>query len=192
MSFDIEKFHAISHGIEKSLREIPICRKIYETTSVPLVYMIAAMIACSLLTIYLLSGLRAITMLVATVYPAYKTLLAINSENKEDDTLWLCYWVFYGIFSTIESITDILLFWLPAYELLKMVLYVYLYAGNGAIVFYIKLLKPLVAKMQKLENQGMQAVNDLRDTVLNQAQAQAQTGTATATATQGAPPNKSE
>lgn len=101
------------------------------------------------------------------MYPAYRTLLAINSESKEDDTQWLCYWVFYGIFSTIESITDIFLFWVPAYELLKMVFYVYLYSMNGAQFLYIKLLKPLVLKMEQFDRQTNATVDQIKNTVLH-------------------------
>ena len=36
--------------------------------------------------------------MVAVIYPAWESMKAIDSENKDDDTLWLAYWVFYGGF----------------------------------------------------------------------------------------------
>lgn len=40
---------------------------------------------------------------------------AIESNNKDDDTKWLTYWVVYGLFSVAEFFSDIFLFWFPFY-----------------------------------------------------------------------------
>lgn len=43
------------------------------------------------------------------------SIKAIESNNKEDDTKWLTYWVVYGLFSVAEFFSDIFLFWFPFY-----------------------------------------------------------------------------
>lgn len=45
---------------------------------------------------------------------------AIETTNKEDDTQWLMYWAVYSFFSLLEFFTDIFLFWIPFYWLLKV------------------------------------------------------------------------
>lgn len=45
---------------------------------------------------------------------------AIESADKDDDTLWLTYWVVFAFFGVIEYFTDILLWWIPFYFFLKV------------------------------------------------------------------------
>merc|ERR1712235_153023 len=59
----------------------------------------------------------------AFAYPAFKSIKALESSNKEDDTKWLTYWVVYGFFSVMEFFSDIILSWLPFYYLAKMALF---------------------------------------------------------------------
>lgn len=54
------------------------------------------------------------------------SIKAIESNNKEDDTKWLTYWVVYGLFSVAEFFSDIFLFWFPFY-----------YAGKVINIFYV-------------------------------------------------------
>jgi len=50
----------------------------------------------------------------------YFRVKAIESPSKEDDTQWLMYWSVYSFFSLLEFFTDIFLFWIPFYWLLKV------------------------------------------------------------------------
>ncbi|XP_071436189.1 receptor expression-enhancing protein 5 isoform X1 [Pithys albifrons albifrons] len=52
-------------------------------------------------------------------YPAYVSIKAIESPNKDDDTQWLTYWVVYGVFSIAEFFSDIFLSWFPFYYMMK-------------------------------------------------------------------------
>ena len=45
---------------------------------------------------------------------------AIESVDKDDDTMWLTYWVVFAFFGVIEYFTDILLWWIPFYFFLKV------------------------------------------------------------------------
>lgn len=46
---------------------------------------------------------------------SYRSIKAIESSSKEDDTTWLTYWVVYGTFSVAEFFSDIFLYWFPFY-----------------------------------------------------------------------------
>merc|ERR1719383_1430368 len=61
-----------------------------------LAYVVVAVLMLMLGVIGLLFGSKAVTQCVAFIYPAYQTIKALKSTKKEDDTFWLCYWVFYG------------------------------------------------------------------------------------------------
>merc|ERR1711879_259592 len=90
---------------------------------IKVVHVLAAGCCLFLLMVYLFSGMRAITNLVAFVYPAWETLKALRTPDKKDDTKWLTYWVFYAVVQVMESITDLFFFWVPMYELMKMLIY---------------------------------------------------------------------
>eukprot|EP00457_Paulinella_chromatophora_P010816 gb/GEZN01010932.1/.p1 GENE.gb/GEZN01010932.1/~~gb/GEZN01010932.1/.p1 ORF type:complete len:225 (-),score=36.99 gb/GEZN01010932.1/:399-1073(-) len=95
-------------------------------------------------------GANAFCNLVGFVYPVYCSFKALKSDSKEDDTQWLTYWIVYGFFNTFESITDLLLAWIPFYYLLKIVFLVWLMAPQtmGATMVYKNLIEPQLAKYE--------------------------------------------
>jgi len=54
------------------------------------------------------------------LFIAVDSCKAIESESKDDDTLWLTYWVVFAFFGVMEYFTDILLWWIPFYFFLKV------------------------------------------------------------------------
>lgn len=79
-------------------------------------------------------------------YPAYKSLIALETDDKADDTQWLTYWVVFSTFNLIESVTDLLFNWIPLYYLVKTGVMIWLMhpTFKGASTVYTLLLKPFV------------------------------------------------
>ncbi|XP_075873932.1 receptor expression-enhancing protein 6 [Nelusetta ayraudi] len=94
-------------------------------------------------------------------YPAYHSIKAIESTAKEDDTQWLTYWVVYGLFSVVESVSDAFLFWFPFYYMSKCLFLVWCMAPvswNGSEMIYRQVIRPFFLKHQTAMDN---IVNDL-------------------------------
>lgn len=84
--------------------------------------------------------------MVGFVYPAYCSIKAIESTNKDDDTQWLTYWLIFALFKIIEGFADVFLSRLPLYFFMKMAFLVYLFypTTQGAKVLYENVIKVYV------------------------------------------------
>merc|ERR1712212_681508 len=94
------------------------------------------------------------------LYPAYSSIKAIESHNKDDDTKWLIYWVVFATFSMLESISDIIIGWLPFYWLSKCLFLVWCMSpANGSAIVYRMVILPIFreneAKIDKVVNKAV-------------------------------------
>lgn len=124
---------------------------------------VIAQVLLGLLSLYLIVGRAAqfVCNAIGFGYPAYKSLVALETSNKEDDSKWLTYWVVFAAFSVTEFFSDTLLFWFPLYWLAKVAFLLWCSAdipNNGSAVIYNRVIRPLFLQHKnKLSNDNNQA-----------------------------------
>ena len=82
--------------------------------------------------------------LVGFIYPAYMSIKAIDTKDKDDDTQWLTYWVVFALFILLEHLgIDGYIF---GYFVLKFTFLIWLLSPftRGAKVIYENVLTKLV------------------------------------------------
>lgn len=120
--------------------------KAEKLTGVKRIYLAQAVLG--ILSLYLIVGRAAqfVCNFIGFVYPAYKSLIALETTKHEDDTKWLTYWVVFAAFSVVEFFSDILLSWFPLYWLAKIIFLLWCCAdipNNGASILYSRIVRPL-------------------------------------------------
>jgi receptor expression-enhancing protein 5/6 len=125
--------------------------KLEAQTGVKRLYMAQVFIA--FMSLYMILGHFAALICngVGFIYPAYASIRALESKNKDDDTQWLTYWVVFAFFSVAEFFSDIIFSWFPFYWLAKIVFLVWCMlplASNGTTLVYTRVIRPVFMQNQ--------------------------------------------
>lgn len=78
--------------------------------------------------------------------PAYSTYKALRQKAPTNRLIWLRYWVVFGFYHAITSLTDFILFWLPLYSSTKIMMLLWLASSkaSGAQIVYNFAVVPLL------------------------------------------------
>lgn len=140
--------------VRTTIFKYPITKKyaeiVEEKTKVNAEYFVVGFLALITLLLFIGSdaGAEFIANFVGFAYPMYATIRAIESDEKEDDTDWLVYWVVFSFFHLIENFADIVVYWIPFFYPLKVtfLLWCMLPQYKGAHIIYVNVIKPLFDK----------------------------------------------
>lgn len=98
------------------------------------------------------------------IYPAFRSIRAIETDEKDDDKTWLCYWVIIGVLEVLETFFGFIFWFIPFWKWVRVIFFVYMISFGGAEVMLNKLL-PLI----KAHQSEIQAVIDQVTEVANDA-----------------------
>lgn len=154
------RLEAVLHDRKSCLN--PIFERVEEKTGVKRLHVTVGV--GTLLSLYLMIGYGAdfLCNFIGFLYPAYASVKAIESKEKDDDTKWLTYWVVYSFFSLVEFFTDIFLFWIPFYWFLKFLFLSYCmlpFSWNGSLTIYQRVIRPFVLKHQRQLDSAIDTVS---------------------------------
>lgn len=88
---------------------------------------------------------------VGFLYPLYASFKAVRSPDKDDDTQWLIYWVFFGFFTIVEAFFQFFISFIPGYYYIKLGLLFFAFwpSIQGAKMIYDKFLNPMFKTWEK-------------------------------------------
>jgi len=178
MTADIQaKFKSYNSKLDKELSKYAVFDVIEKRTNVPKTYLALGAGAFVFVLIFFDFAGQLLSNLVGWVFPAYRSFQAIETSDKTDDTQWLTYWTVFGFVALVEFFSNIILYWVPFYYLVKTLFFLWLFLPQfkGAEVLYTRFLRPVLlqysgdvdaginkmkTKMQAAAKEGVSAVVD--------------------------------
>ncbi|CAG8474791.1 333_t:CDS:2 [Paraglomus occultum] len=140
------QFKSYNAKLDKELSKYSIFNTVEKRTNVPKTYLALGAGAFVFVLIFFDFAGQLLSNLVGWVYPAYRSFQAIETADKTDDTQWLTYWAVYGFVALVEFFSNIILYWVPFYYLVKTLFFLWLFLPQfkGAETLYTKFLRPVL------------------------------------------------
>ncbi|ETV75587.1 hypothetical protein H257_10003 [Aphanomyces astaci] len=167
----MEQVQAYADKIKVELNKLPFLVEAEKQTGVDKLYLAAGGSLVLLVVVLFGFGAGLLCNLVGFVYPAYESFKAIESDNSNDDTQWLTYWVVYSMFQIVEVFVDFLLYFIPFYYAIKLGFLVWLFmpSTQGATFVFNHLLQPFLKRhestidgaINNIKNNSGKVVGDL-------------------------------
>ncbi|CAG8473739.1 11818_t:CDS:2 [Paraglomus brasilianum] len=138
------QFKSYNAQLDKELSKYTIFNTVEKRTNVPKTYLALGVGAFMFVLIFFDFAGQLLSNLVGWVYPAYRSFKAIETTEKTDDTQWLTYWAVYGFVALVEFFSNLILYWVPFYYLIKTLFFLWLFLPQfkGAQTLYTRFLRP--------------------------------------------------
>ncbi|KAI9493296.1 TB2/DP1, HVA22 family-domain-containing protein [Zychaea mexicana] len=136
--------------LDEQLGQFQYCNDFERMTGVPKTYVVLGAGGLFAIMIFFNIAGQLITNFISWGYPAYASFKAIETPSPADDKQWLTYWTVIGFVQIVEYFSDLLLFWVPFYFLIKtvFVLWLALPQFRGAEILYGRFIRPFLLEAQ--------------------------------------------
>jgi receptor expression-enhancing protein 5/6 len=125
MEFVKERVAHLNRYAEK----IPPLVELSNKTHVEPGYFLGGAILLSALVILFTMGGTILTAVITVVYPGFKSIKALETKDTDDDdSVWLTYWVVFGLFTLLDEFAFILLSLIPFYWYIKLGFFLWMMA----------------------------------------------------------------
>lgn len=74
----------------------------------------------------LLMGWTILVTFMTVLYPMVHSIRAIESSGKDDDKIWLTYWMTFGLLNVAETFIGFVFYFIPYWDWVRMLLFVWL------------------------------------------------------------------
>uniref|UniRef100_A0A7S2CLN4 Receptor expression-enhancing protein n=1 Tax=Florenciella parvula TaxID=236787 RepID=A0A7S2CLN4_9STRA len=99
------------------------------------------------MTVVLMVGMKTLLELALYIPAVMKSIKAIESPEKDDDTDLLSFWVVYCFFTICDPFVQMVFFWVPYFGLFKFAFLQYCYRFKGTLFITETILKPVYNKI---------------------------------------------
>lgn len=86
------------------------------------------------------------------LYPAMKSVRAIESKNADDDKHWLSYWMVVGVLEVLETFFGFIFWIIPFWRYIRVVMFVYLISFGGSTKVFMMLKPFLESHKEDIQN----------------------------------------
>lgn len=91
-------------------KKVPQIVQIREKTGIEEGLIILGFMVLSSLIILITMGGTILTVVLSVVYPAYRSIKALQTDDTEDDDkVWLTYWCVFGVFTLVDEFLGFIL-----------------------------------------------------------------------------------
>jgi len=125
---------------------VPAFVKASEAADVNPGLILGALLLVITLVFVLLKGWTIIITTVTVLYPALRSIEAIESEEKDDDKVWLTYWMVFGAFTTVDTFFGFVFYFIPYWDWIRLAFFIWLLLPqfNGSEYLYENVIKKLL------------------------------------------------
>ena len=84
------------------------------------------------------------------IYPGLLSIRAIESATKDDDKVWLTYWMVVGLLNVAETFLGFIFWFIPYWSWIRVALFVWLIQFKGAQTLYQTVIREFLHKNKDL------------------------------------------
>ncbi|KAJ3282882.1 hypothetical protein HDU76_008570, partial [Blyttiomyces sp. JEL0837] len=135
-------------SLEKYTHSFPLLISLYKQAGIPPFTFAVAVIVAALIVVRraIKANAPLVSNLVGVLYPAYRSIKAVETPQQDDDERFLTYWPLFGAFTITDQFSARILRYFPLYFTTKMAVLYWLFNKNGSLMFYRQVARPLLVK----------------------------------------------